>query len=154
MIVEASRLHGWSYDDASLMGMPHVGALYRGRANRLEEGAACVVCAALATNAHHAVPKGRGKQVFNLATPLGTYPLRSPLLAVCGSGTTGCHDGFHGGARFRVRWEWDSPEHEDGWWGGRLLSQGYVPHDARLWLMGRYVVEKDGEFLKEVRFDG
>lgn len=152
--IAGSQLHGWSYADASLMGMPHVGAVYRGRANRLEENSSCLICGSPGENAHHAVPKGQGKQMFNLITPVGTFPLRSPLFAVCGSGTTGCHNGFHGGGLYRVRWEWDDPDTERAWWSGALLSDGYAPHDARLWLMGRYVIERRGEFFREVRLDG
>ena len=95
MIVSASQLRGVPKDRAELYGKPHVGARYVG--NRYELAAErCGICGRQATNCHHIVPRRCGD--FALVTPRGTWRLRSPLIALCGSGTTGCHDGVHGGA--------------------------------------------------------
>ena len=88
---------------------------------------------------HHVVPRGRGER-FDLATPNGTWSLRSPLFALCGSGTTGCHDGFHGGARFVPRWVWDNIQFEQQWWDGQLLKL-FPPHHPGLYDYGRWEIE-------------
>ena len=76
---------------------------------------------------------------FALVTPRGTWRLRSPLIALCGSGTTGCHDGFHGGARYRPEWVWDEPEFEEAWWDGTLLCE-HEPHDPALYGYGHWAI--------------
>lgn len=148
-MIASSLLHGWSYEKASLMGMPHVGAFYRGQAARLEDGAKCVVCGAMASNAHHVVPKSRGT-VFNLATEWGVFPLRSPLFALCGSGTTGCHDGFHGGAIYTVDAVWDDRDAEAAWWDGTMLKSGVLPNSFQLFAFMHYRILRNGEIFKEV----
>ena len=119
--------------------MPHIGATYRSYANgtyKVLEGEPCVVCGHPSTNAHHIVPLSVW-HVYNLRGNC----LRSPLFALCGSGTQGCHDGFHGGSRYKVSWLWDTQEDEDMWWSGRMLEEmGYVPHDDRLFRHGKYVI--------------
>lgn len=130
-------LCGLSVDVAELYGKPHIGAFYVGRSadsNRLEDDARCAICVARATNAHHLVPRSKGR-TFELAG----HVLRSPLFALCGSGTTGCHDGFHGGARFKARWVWMAPVAAEAWWSGDLLID-LDPHDPALFELGCYRV--------------
>ena len=57
---------------------------------------------------HHVAHRSLGLE-FELVTPNGTWSLRSPLFALCGSGTTGCHGQFHGGAGLRAEWRWRHP---------------------------------------------
>ena len=133
-----AQLQGLSYDWAHLFGMPHIGARYTDYDTGDYEmlyGEACVLCGRQGTNVHHVVPRSVRKAFF-----LGDHMLRSPLMALCGSGTLGCHNGMHGGARYKVRWEWDCEALEDAWWSGRLLER-FGPHDDRLFEMGQYVVE-------------
>lgn len=133
----ASQLQGLSYDWAHLFGMPNIGAEYddyEAGTYRLLDGEPCAMCPGLATNVHHLVPRSVRKTFF-----LGGTMLRSPLFALCGSGTTGCHDGFHGGARYKARWVWDDPATEGRWWSGELLGL-YGPHSDGLFGLGEYVV--------------
>lgn len=136
------NLNGWSLDKASLMGMPHIGAHYTsGLRYEMDDGAPCAVCGRPATNCHHVVPKGMGggSKVFTLQTPMGVFPLKSPLFALCGSGTTGCHGDFH--QHFlTAKWVWDDPEFGRMWWSGELLSHGIAPHDAQLLDMGSWSI--------------
>ena len=137
MIVSASQLRGVPKDRAELYGKPHVGARYVG--NRYELTAErCGICGRQATNCHHIVPRRCGD--FALVTPRGTWRLRSPLIALCGSGTTGCHDGFHGAARFVPRWVWDNIQFEQQWWDGLLLKL-FPPHHPGLYDYGRWEIE-------------
>lgn len=118
-------------------GMPHIHCYYSGRdvnSHRLEDGAVCTVCGLPATNAHHCPPKGTCPTI-----KLAGVKLRPALIAVCGSGTTGCHDGFHGGAWIEARWEWDDPKDFERWWTGQLL-ESYEPHDPRLYRLGRHII--------------
>ena len=134
-------LGGLSYDKAHLFGLPHLGCRYtHGDRYELLDGEPCVVCGRPARNCHHVVPRSVRK-VFRL----GAYELRSPLFALCGSGTTGCHDGFHGGRRYVARWEWDVDE--SLWWDGTLLDR-HGPHSDELFGYGRYVIDAgDREIL-------
>ena len=69
------------------MGKPHIGAYYFGDGDRhrLHFDARCLICGRPATDAHHIVPKGMGggNRVYVLETPMGMFPLRSPLFALC-----------------------------------------------------------------------
>jgi hypothetical protein len=131
-------IYGLSNTWGHLFGLPHIGAEYTdygSGAYRLLDGERCVACQRQATNVHHVVPKSVAKVAF-----IGDAMLRSPLFALCGSGTTGCHGGFHGGARYKARWEWDSPEYEERWWDGLLLDR-LGPHSDELFGYGEYVVD-------------
>lgn len=83
-------------------------------------------------------------------TPRGTWDLRSPLFCLCGSGTTGCHGKFHGGARLKAEWKWRSTAYEEAWWNGELL-QTYGPHSPGLYEYGYWLVtDRDGhEMIRE-----
>lgn len=74
----------------------------------------CIVCGSPSPNKHHMPPKGTGRK--------GKW--QGALLALCGSGTTGCHGRVHHGdleLRFMEgRW----------WWRGRsrhVESRRWVP---------------------------
>ena len=136
-----SQLRGQSLERAELYGKPHVGAHYTGKGARAYERTreTCCVCGRPAQSCHHVIPRGRGER-FELATPNGKWSLRSPLFALCGSGTTGCHDGFHGGARYIARWAWDNPLYQEQWWDGSLLML-HPPHHPGQYLYGRWEIE-------------
>ncbi len=135
-MIDMGKLQGISYDRAHLFGMPNIGAEYadyRSGSHRLLDSE-CLICGRQATNAHHIVPRSVRKEFF-----VGDRKLRSPLFALCGSGTTGCHGEFHGGARYKVMWEWDSEDDEERWWSGELLDL-YGPHSESLYMHGKYVI--------------
>ena len=133
---------GVSYEVAECYGKPHIGAFYSGsgvKSHKREEGAICAVCGRPATNAHHNPQLSKG-DIFLLITKWGRFALKPALIAVCGSGTTGCHNGFHGGARFKARWVWDSDEYAEMWWEGEFLKR-MRPHSKELYLYGKWVIE-------------
>lgn len=139
-VPETFQLKGLSIEKAELYGKPHIGAFYEGSGistNRLTEGARCMVCGRPATNSHHVPPRSRG--TFTLSTERGDYELKPSLFALCGSGTTGCHNGFHGGARFFPEWAWNTPEAAESWWTGELLSM-FEPHSTLLYAFGHWRV--------------
>lgn len=119
----ASLLRGLSVESATCFGMPCVGASYTGpgvRGTRLEDGARCAFCGRPATNAHHVPPVGMGGR--NARFTLHGHRLRPALVAVCGSGTTGCHGLVHQ-RRLAIRWLWDDDRCAEAWWGGELLER-------------------------------
>lgn len=140
-MIPMARLRGLSVERAELYGKPHVGARYTGQSAKSYERTqgCCCICGRPAQSTHHVIPRGRGER-FQLVTPNGTWSLLSPLFALCGSGTTGCHDGFHGGARFVPRWVWDSIQYEQQWWDGLLLKQ-LAPHHPALYAYGCWEIE-------------
>ena len=141
-------LDGYSYDKARLFGLPHIGAKYRGDTSGRQydyTSDTCAVCGKPATNIHHIVPRGVGTVYHH---PSG-FILLSPLIALCGSGTTGCHNGFHGGASLKIRWEWIKPEYEALWWSGELLKR-YGEHSKKIYRFGYWVISGQG-FEKEIR---
>ena len=143
------QLRGLSVERAECYGKPHVGCRYTGRTARRYERTQgwCCVCGRPAGSCHHVVPIGRG-EFFRLVTPKGTWNLRSALLCLCGSGTTGCHDGFHGGAFLKARWVWDDEDCERMWWDGDLLTL-MRPHSPQLYLYGRWEItnRRTGEVM-------
>lgn len=139
--VPMGLLRGRPVSEAMKFGMPHVGCHYAGsgvNTHRLDDGAMCLVCGRPATNAHHEPPKSKCP-TFLLSTPNGSHVLRPALFALCGSGTTGCHNGFHGGARYKAEWLWDDDEFERMWWGGELLER-FGPHSPELYDFGRWSI--------------
>jgi len=145
-------MNGWSLERAALMGKPHIRAHYVGEGDRhgLDDDAMCVLCGKPATDAHHVVPKGMGggSRVYVLETPMGMFPMRSPLFALCRKH----HEWFHQG-HLNAVWEWDDEEGKEQWEDGTLLSHGYKPHDPRLYGLGRYVIGAYGRTF-EWRGDG
>ena len=130
-------LRGMSLQHAELYGKPHIGAEYMGesvKSHRAWQGAVCAVCGRPATNVHHVSPLSRGK-TFRLETQVGVWELKPALFALCGTGTTGCHNGFHGVARFKAEWVWDNDRDAHEWWRGELLLR-MRPHDPMLYLYG------------------
>ena len=90
-----------------------------------------------AGSVHHVARRSWG-EAFRLVTPRGTWDLRSPLFCLCGSGTTGCHGGFHDGG-LRAEWSWRSSVYEEAWWSGVLLRE-YGPHHPGLYEFGRWLI--------------
>lgn len=138
-------LGGLPVETAQMFGMPHAGCLYRGPsgdAHSLEEGALCAWCGRPASNCHHVPAKGMGgrNRTFVLRTPMGAFVLRPALIALCGSGTTGCHGLAHSRG-LRIRWMWGRAEYAEKWWSGHWLSHGIVPHDPRLYELGFWLIE-------------
>ena len=134
-----AQLHGLSRDKAELYGLPHLGARYVTASGRYEATAErCVVCGRRATNCHHVVPRSVG-MTFQREVPAGRLMLRSPLFALCGSGTTGCHGAFHSG-RLKARWVWDSEEAEEAWWSGDILSRHHA-HDPAIFAYGHWEID-------------
>lgn len=146
-MLERWQLNSLSYDKASLFGLPHIGAEYKGMSKAYRRVAEyCPICGRRATTCHHVVPRSV-RDTFRLyvnkerLTADGIRPdrdhfdLRSPLFALCGSGTSGCHNGFHGGARYVARWEWEEQRYFNQWWDGLLLTL-YAPHSPILYDFG------------------
>lgn len=135
----ASLLRGLSVDTAQKFGMPNAGAHYAGRGvrtNRLDEEALCAYCRRPATNAHHVPSVGMGAR--NATFRLHGYELRPALIALCGSGTTGCHGGL-----MRIDWVWDSDEYARAWWSGELLRE-YGAASAMLYEFGGWEIARLG----------
>ena len=135
------QLRGLPLERAELYGKPNVGAHYTGKSPKSYERTepCCCICGRTATSVHHVAHRSWGDR-FELVTPNGTWSLRSPLFALCGSGTTGCHDGFHGGARFRARWVWDDQLYEDAWWDGLILMR-LPPHHPAIYRYGYWAID-------------
>lgn len=143
-----SQLRGLSLERAELFGKPHIGARYTHGARYERTGERCCICNRPAANCHHVAPRRLGER-FALVTPDRTWLLRSPLFALCGSGTTGCHNGFHGGSALTARWMWDDPQYERWWWDGILLEQ-WGPHAEELYGFGFWRIEdrKHGRLIE------
>lgn len=135
------QLHGLSVEVAELYGKPHLNACYVGsspKRYRMDEGARCAICRRPATNVHHVPPLSKG--LFTLCgSDGGIWTLRPSLFALCGSGTTGCHNGFHGGARFKPVWVWKTDDDARAWWSGEILLL-VPPHDPAIYEHGYWVV--------------
>ena len=139
----ASLLRGLSVDAAQKFGMPSIGAHYEGRGvrtNRLDEGARGAFCRRPATNAHHVPNVGMGGR--NKGFALHGYELRPALIALCGSGTTGCHGECHSGL-MRIEWVWDSDEYAEAWWSGELLRE-YGAASPMLYEFGGWEIARLG----------
>lgn len=148
------QLCGLSLDVAELFGKPHFEAHYRTRnvkSNTLDESAVCIICGNRADNSHHVVPLGKAKE-FILRTENGVFFLRSPLFAVCGSGTTKCHNDFHGGARYSAKWLWHNDRFAEQWWSGEI-SKKILPHSQELYQFGYWAI-RDKFVGKLLTFDG
>lgn len=143
-------LRGFSLPHAELYGKPHLGAHYKSfdaKSHALDDGARCAICGRPATNVHHLGQLKWGR-CFSLRTPWGTHTLLPSLMAVCGSGTTGCHGAIHEG-RIRVSWIWSDDLAAQGWWEGELL-RAFDAHSSVLYDYGYYLIEH-GDKSWEVR---
>ena len=149
MILDAGILRGYPKERAELYGTPHLGARYTHGKAYEPLAPYCCVCGRRAGSVHHVARRSWG-ETFRLVTPRGTWDLRSPLFCLCGSGTTGCHEKFHGGARLKAEWKWRSTVYEEDWWAGELL-QTYGPHSPGLYEYGYWLVtDRDGhEMIRE-----
>ena len=140
----ASVLGGLSVESAQKFGMPHFMASYTAGndSHALNENACCAWCGMPASNSHHEPPKGIGgrNRTFFLRTEMGAFILRPALIALCGSGTTGCHSKVHSG-RLRISWMWGRQEYAERWWSGWYLTHGFIPHDERFYELGYWIVE-------------
>ncbi|WP_077597848.1 hypothetical protein [Olsenella urininfantis] len=149
-VPSAVALRGMTVTGAEKMGKPHFGAYYAGsgvRTNRLVRGARCAVCGAPATNSHHEPQVGMGGGRASL--PLAGHGLRPALIALCGSGTTGCHGMVHAGL-LRIAWEWDGDGSD--WWEGRLPGDLYEGNAAGLYGLGCWVVrDRGGRVIRKIR---
>lgn len=151
-MIAASSLGGLSREAATKYGMPHIGAEYYGEgvnAYRPLDRPRCPVCGRPASNVHHEPAKG-STGTWTLRTKVGIFVLRPALIALCGTGTTGCHGERHAGL-LRVSWRWDDPVDEEAWLNGFLLSHGFEPHDPRLYGYGCWTFERNGEEVCEWR---
>lgn len=151
------KLRGLTFEQAECFGKPHIGASYAKRdvrSNRLDSFATCAVCGGEAMSSHHEPPLGMGgrNRQFLLSTPAGDFTLRPALIALCGSGTTGCHGDRHNSLRvLRFRWVWDRGYYQEQWWNGYLLTHGYEPHDPGLYEFGYWQLTRDGVPFKAIR---
>lgn len=149
----ASVLKGMSFEKASLYGMPHIHAWYKGKSinsHTFDHEDRCPLCGRRATNAHHCPPKSVGKE-FLLEHERGlVFPLRPALFALDGSGTTGCHGDIHKGL-LKVAWEWDSEEDCEWWWKGGFLWYGMPSNSPDLFKFGKYVFTDSAGRKTEVR---
>lgn len=131
------QLCGLSLDVAELYGKPHIGAHYEGKSvksHKKDEDSTCLVCHRAVQSVHHVPPLSNGHE-FVLRTPKGDFHLMPSLFALCGSGTTGCHNDFHGGARFAPEWVWYTDADAEAWWSGDILER-FSPHSAMLYAFG------------------
>ena len=148
MILTTKQLRGLDSRNAELLGKPSLGAHYEREdytSHKLDEGAQCVVCGRPATDAHHVVHRKTARG-WTMNTPLGKFVLLSPLFALCRE----CHDGFHGGARFKIEWEWKSEAYMDEWWQGHTLAHVCNQGSNFLLQEGEYLLtdKKTGEVRK------
>lgn len=165
-----------SRDKAINYGMPHIGCKYtRDDVTATsfvpnEEGwTPCAVCGRPATNRHHLPPrsvssctdeKGRRKPgSLLLPTKYGKFVLKPALIALCGSGTTGCHGKVHN-RDIEIQWEFDNEAYEqlwlDGWFlahgidgyvktrDGMLTTRPIMPHSKQLYRIGRWLITANG----------
>jgi len=132
-VPDSWMLRGTPLAVAECYGKPHFLCDYTANGvnnTRIFQDAPCICCGRQATNAHHWPPK-RTCPTFGFHGE----KLRPALFAVCGSGTTGCHDGWHGGARFRALWKWDYDEFAMQWWEGSMLEE-HGAHSNALYQFG------------------
>ena len=138
-----------SQDKALLYGLPNAGVSFTRKGYRLDKPW-CVVCGKPSQTCHHIVPRHNGL-LYKRDTEHGTFILRSPLIALCGSGTTGCHNDFHGGARLHIRWVWDEPEFAKAWEDGSLLKEFGPDNPQALYHYGQWQIEHSDGWVKLYR---
>ena len=132
----AELLDGLTYDKASRFGMPHINAWYATKSvnsHKFDRDAYCLKCGRPVTNAHHEPFRGMGGGTSTFT--LHGVEMRPALIALCGSGATGCHGDRHKGL-WVPEWVWDSDENAEMWWTGQLFKMGLKPHDPILYAFG------------------
>lgn len=140
-VPERNKLQGLSLEVAECYGKPHIGAWYVAKNDninsyRFDHSASCPICGKPVTNAHHCPPKRKGLLFLN------GHTLKPSLIALCGSGTTGCHGMLHNG-KIKINWKWFNDEYARMWWDGELLEK-YEPHSEELYQFGEWEIK----FLK------
>lgn len=145
-------------------GMPHIGCVYTRddvRATAFDDDwVPCAFCGATATNRHHEPPRGRHNAIdpetgrrrpgsILLETGWGKFVLKPALIALCGSGTTGCHFLRHN-HDLEIAWKFDTEEDEEQWMSGYLLAHGLRPHSTALYNHGCWVFhdKRHGRFFE------
>ncbi|MEG2533466.1 MAG: hypothetical protein RSB04_10700 [Gordonibacter sp.] len=168
-----------TYSGAQLMGLPHIGSAYvpgwsRKRRRYERQSEVCEVCGeARAESTHHIVAVGMGgrqsaraietddsfcAKIDNDAvqfpgfvrSKMGSFEVYTPLIAVCGDGTRGCHGKFEHGT-LSVEWHWLDSLCAELWESGWILSHGYEPNSSALYEFGFYRILDHGEVIREVR---
>ena len=135
-MIDSKLLHGWSYEAAKCMGMPHFGAHYLGgdyRRYSRDPYAECMVCGRPATDVHHQP----FRDYFQLRTKWGIWSLMPGLVTLCRE----CHEKVEH-SEIRIRWDWCDEETEGLWWSGYLQCHGFPPHSPRLNELGAWVYEQ------------
>lgn len=136
-IPERNKLQGLSLEVAECFGKPNIDARYLSdNVNSYSHSGNCFVCGKRATNAHHCPPKRKGLLVLN------GHILKPSLIALCGSGTAGCHGMVHNG-KIKINWKWFNDEYARIWWEGEMLEK-YEPHSEELYQFGEWEIK----FLK------
>ena len=145
------KYNGLSRDKAECFGKPHINAWYTGNGESVDKytfdhQAIDIITHQQPTNTHHIVPRGTARFI-TIPSQYGVFVLKTALIAVRGSGTWGVHGAFHR-HEIKMTWEWDSPEYEEQWWNGYLLSHGYPPHSKELYKLGRWVIDVRGAIIE------
>ena len=70
-----------------------------------------------------------------MITEWGRFILKPALIALCGSGTSGCHGARHL-RQIDIEWAFDTEEYERRWASGYMLAHGMTPHSERLYGYG------------------
>lgn len=144
-IPDSRLLRGLPLYLAEGYGKPHIGSRYNrddAKDYRLAENAGCATCPSKATNSHHFPPLSKGRH-FLLSTEWGQFVLKPALIALCGSGNTGCHGKAHS-HDLSFEWVWESDDLAERWWSGYLLAHGFAPHDPKLLALGHWEAEEGG----------
>lgn len=142
-IPDSKLLRGLPLTLAEGYGKPHIGSHYNrddAKDYSLDENAGCSTCLGMATNSHHFPPLSKGRHLL-LSTQWGQFVLKPALIALCGSGTTGCHGEAHS-HELSIEWVWERDEFAERWWSGYLLSHGFAPHDQKLLELGHWEAVK------------
>lgn len=154
-------LNGMSLDRAVCYGVPHLGAHYETdnvNSHTLDEGAYCAVCGRPAAHAHHEPPKGIGAGSAYLTIEgnprhedgrcfVRTYRIRPSLIALCAQ----CHADRHSGL-LAINWEFDD-DWAQSWLDGALLDMGIHPHSDELFDYGKWLFWRNGNLIREIRYD-
>lgn len=146
-MLEMAQLKGLSLEVAELYGKPHLGAYYEGdsiKSHKWDGHSSCAICGLPASNVHHVSHQSKG--YFTLKAGLDEFKLKPALFALCGTGTTGCHDKFHGSARLKARWIWRDESFADYWWSGEMLKR-FGAHNPALYAYGSWQIYLDGKEL-------
>ena len=134
---ESDRYRGRSKAECDRYGKPHINARYTAPENthryEKDDDATCAICGRPATDTHHWPPLGKSAHgIWLLRTRKGIFALKPALFALCRTH----HELFHLN-RIKADWVWDSPEAEEAWWSGELLSK-IRPHSPELYAYGRW----------------